>query len=54
MLKAVTAPGPSLVASEVSTTNVICDTPRPSARGPIRVIALRVGGSLTSIVARWR
>ena len=40
-LKLVTAPGPCRVASEVTTTNVICVAPSPIARGAISVSALR-------------
>ena len=46
-LKPVTAPTPSVVASEVTTTNVIWVAPRPTARGAIsdeRLARLRVAG----------
>ena len=46
MVKAVTAPTPGVVASAVTTTNLVWDAPRPIARGamrPGRVRADRVG-----------
>ena len=43
-LKAVTAPTPRFVASEVTTTKVIWVAPRPMARGAIRARALRACG----------
>ena len=53
-LNADTAPWPSVDAIEVTTTNVICPAPRPSARGAIRASACRASGSWRSIVRSYR
>ena len=43
---------PSVVASAVTTTNVICVAPRPIARGAMSASALRACGSRASIRGR--